>query len=79
MRFQIIEKAVRRLCQLDDEFLIEGVEVCLPIEAYNGDADALLNGHIVQLHEKPPSLQKNFRPLAGYFGPDGPGKAASSV
>jgi hypothetical protein len=49
MGFQIIEKAVRRLRQLDDEFLIEGVEVYLPIEVHNVDADPLLNGHIVQL------------------------------
>ena len=37
MRFQIIEKAVRRVGQLDNELLIEGVEVCLSIEPHNGD------------------------------------------
>jgi hypothetical protein len=29
VRFQIIEEALRRAGQLDDELLIEGVEVCL--------------------------------------------------
>ena len=51
MRFQIIKKTVRRVGQFDDELLIEGVEVCLSIEAHNGDAVALLDAHVIKLHK----------------------------
>src|SRR5581483_572299 len=63
VRFQIIEKAVRRMGQLDDELFIEGVEVRLPIEAHNGNAVALLDAHIVQLHENAP-LNSLAKPVA---------------
>jgi hypothetical protein len=66
VRFQIIEEALRRVGQFDDELLIEGVEVCLPIEAHNGDAVALFDAHIVQLHENAPS--EPFFGNASLFG-----------
>jgi hypothetical protein len=34
---------VRRVGQLDNELLIEGVEVCLSIEPHNGDAVTFLD------------------------------------
>jgi hypothetical protein len=54
-RLPLASPPVRRVGQLHDELLIEGIEVRLPIEAHNGEAVALLDAHIVQLHENAPS------------------------
>ena len=55
MRFQVIEEALRRVGQFDDELFIERIEVCLSIEAHDSHAVAPFDAHIVQLHENAPS------------------------
>src|SRR5208283_4715512 len=50
MGFQVVEETARCDGQFDDQLFIKGVEVRLAVETHDGDAAALFDGHVVQLH-----------------------------